>query len=262
MGVKFFTGLDLQSGYWQIHLANDVKEKTAFTCQYSHFQFHIMPFGLTNAPATFQRMMNNILHDYIDRTAMAYLDDMSIFSKSEEDHIEPILEIARELQKHSLILNEKKCTWGHSSLLYLGHIASGKGLQLNPEKVDAILRWPACTTISEVQGFLNLAGYYCRFIQHFAKMASPMYKLLEGSMKGGSPIHWDDNCEQAIKDLKAALTSANLLVHPVPWHLFMMDTNASSNYLGAVLQQTKDVLAGLGKGKEAGEQKDHFKFKE
>ena len=111
MGVKFFTGLDLQSGYWQIHLANDVKEKTAFTCQYSHFQFHIMPFGLTNAPATFQRMMNNILHDYIDRTAMAYLDDMSIFSKSEEDHIEPILEIARELQKHSLILNEKKCTW-------------------------------------------------------------------------------------------------------------------------------------------------------
>lgn len=169
-----------------------------------------MPFGLTNAPATFQRMMNNILHDYIDRTAMAYLDDMSIFSKSEEDHIEPILEIARELQKHSLILNEKKCTWGHSSLLYLGHIASGKGLQLNPEKVDAILRWPACTTISEVQGFLNLAGYYCRFIQHFAKMASPMYKLLEGSMKGGSPIHWDDNCEQAIKDLKAALTSANL----------------------------------------------------
>ena len=123
-----------------------------------------MPFGLTNAPATFQRMMNDILHKYIDRTAMAYLDDMSIYSRSKEEHIKHVLEIARELQKHSLILNEKKCTWGRSSLLYLGHIASGDGLRPNPEKVDAILKWPACTTISEVRGFLNLAGYYCRFI--------------------------------------------------------------------------------------------------
>ena len=162
--AKFFTGLDLHSGYWQIRLADEAKEKTAFTCWYGHFQFHVMPFGLTNAPATFQRMMNDILHKYIDRTAMAYLDDMSIYSRSKEEHIKHVLEIARELQKHSLILNEKKCTWGRSSLLYLGHIASGDGLRPNPEKVDAILKWPACTTISEVRGFLNLAGYYCRFI--------------------------------------------------------------------------------------------------
>ena len=89
-----------------------------------------------------------------------------------------------------------------------------------------------------------------------------MYKLLEGSLKRGSPIQWDDNCERAMTDLKMALTSANLLVHPVPWHLFVMDTDASGNCLGVVLQQMKDAFAGLGKGKEAGEQKDRFKFKE
>ena len=264
-GAKHFTGLDLRSGYWQIRLADDAKEKTAFTCRYGHFQFRVMPFGLTNAPATFQRMMNDILHDYIDRTAMAYLDDISIFSKTEKEHIKHVLEIVRELQKHSLVLNEKKCTWGRSSILYLGHIASGDGLRPNPEKVDAILKWPACATISEVRGFLNIAGYYRRFIRDFARKASPMYKLLEGSPTRGSPIHWNNDCEQAMKDLKTALTSADLLVHPVPWHLFVVDTDASGNCLGAVLQQTKDAFAGLGKGKEASEQseqKDRFKFKE
>jgi hypothetical protein len=98
-GAKHFTGLDLRSGYWQIRLADEAKEKTVFTCWYGHFQFRVMPFGLTNAPTTFQRMMNEILHNYIDRTAMAYLDDISIFSENEEDHIKHVLEIVCKLEK-------------------------------------------------------------------------------------------------------------------------------------------------------------------
>jgi hypothetical protein len=159
-GAKYFTCLDLRSRYWQIRLADDAKEMTAFTCRYGHFQFRVMPFGLTNTPTTFQRMMNDILRRYIDRCAMVYLDDIIIFSKTEEEHIENVLEIVRMLQGHDLILNEKKCMWGSTSILYLGHIASGKGLQPNPEKVEAILKWPACSNISEVCGFLNIAGYY------------------------------------------------------------------------------------------------------
>jgi hypothetical protein len=224
-----------------------------------------MPFGLTNAPATFQRMMNDILHRYIDRCAMVYLDDIIIFSKTEEEHIENVLEIVRVLQEHDLILNEKKCMWGSTSILYLSHIASGKGLQPNPEKVEAILKWPACSNISEVRGFLNIAGYYRRFIRGFAKEASPMYKLLQGSPRRGSPIQWDIDCERSMERLKAVLTSAKLLAHPVPWHLFVIDTDASGNCLGAMLQQSKTAFADLDKGKEASEQseqKDHFKFKE
>jgi len=112
---------------------------------------------------------------------MVYLDDVIIFSGTEEEHIRNVLDVIHKLQKHGLILNEKKCEWGHSSILYLGHIASGEGLRTNPAKVEAILKWPSCTTISKVRGFLNVAGYYRRFIRGFTKTASPMYRLLEGS---------------------------------------------------------------------------------
>jgi len=169
--------------------------------------------------------MNDILREYIDRCAMVYLDDVIIFSKTEDEHITNVMDVVHELQKHELILNERKCEWGQTSILYLGHIASGQGLCPNPEKVDAILKWPACKTISEVRGFLNIAGYYRRFIKNFAKKASPMYKLLEGSPRRGSPIN-----------------SADLLAHPTPWRLFVVDMDASGDCLGAVLQQAGDVF--------------------
>jgi hypothetical protein len=264
-GTRYFTCLDLRSGYWQTRLAEDAKEKTAFTCRYGHFQFRVMPFGLTNAPATFQRMMNEILRKYIDRCAMVYLDDVVIFSKTEDEHIQNVLDVVRALHEHELILNEK-CKWGCSSILYLGHIASGEGLRPNPEKDEAILDWPSCSTISEVRGFLNIAGYYRRFIRGFAKEASPLYKLLEGSPRRGSPIQWTEECQCAMNRMKSALTSAELLIHPVPWHLFIIDTDALGSCLGAVLQQSKNVIDGLRKGEGASEQKseqkDRFKFKE
>src|ERR1700761_2247427 len=223
-----------------------------------------MPFGLTNAPATFQRMMNDILHDFIDRCAMVYLDDVIVFSRTEEEHIQNVLDVVRALHQHELILNEKKCTWGLPSILYLGHIASGKGLRPNPDKVDTILKWPSCLTITEVRGFLNIAGYYRRFIRGFAKEASPLYKLLEGSPRKGSPIQWTEECESAMRRLKKALTSADILIHPTPWHLFVIDTDASGNCIGAVLQQTKDAFEGFAKGKaikEKGEKSSSL-FKE
>ncbi len=115
---------------------------------------------------------------------------------------------------------------------------------------------------SEVRGFLNITGYYRRFIRGFAKMASPLYKLLEGSLRKGSPIFWTEDCESAMKHLKDALTSADLLIHPTPWRLFVIDTNASGDCLGAVLQQTGSAFADSMEGMGAGEPKERFKFKE
>src|SRR6266702_264592 len=115
---------------------------------------------------------------------------------------------------------------------------------------------------SEVRGFLNITGYYRRFIRGFAKMASPLYKLLEGSLRKGSPIFWTEDCESAMKHLKDALTSADLLIHPTPWRLFVIDTNASGDCLGAVLQQTGSAFADSMEGMGAGEPKERFEFKE
>ena len=135
----------------------------------------------------------------------------------------------------------------------------------NPNKVNAILKWLPCTTILEECGFLNIAGYYWHFIWGFTKEASALYKLLEGSPHCGSPIKWSIKHEHIMEQLKAALTSAELLVHPIPWHLFIIDTDTSGNCLRAVLRQTKTAFANLNQGKEASElskQNDHFKFKE
>jgi hypothetical protein len=249
-GVRYFTCLDLRSGYWQVQLADDAKEKTAFTCRYGHYQFRVMPFDLTNAPATFQRMMNEILRNFIDRCAMVYLDNIIIFSHTEDEHNQHVLDVVHKLHKHGLILNERKCEWGCTLLLYLGHITSGEGLRPNPENVEAILKWPSCSTITEVCGFLNIGGYYRRFMKNFVKTASPLYKLLEGSPRRGCPIQWNEDCELAMGKLKQLLTSADLLVHPKPWHLFVIDTDTSGNCLGAVLQQAGQTF---NKGKEAGE---------
>ena len=198
-----------------------------------HFQFCIMPFGLTNALATFQSMMNEILHDYINHCAMVYLDDVISFSQTKEDHICDVMKVVHELDKHQFILNDNKCTWGGNMILYLGHITSGEGLHL-PEKVNVILQWPSCRIISKVCRFLNIAGYYWWCIHGFVKEVSPLYKPLEGSPHWEMPIEWSDSCKQAMKHFKGKLTSVDILIHPIPWHLFVIDTDTLGN---AVLQQ-------------------------
>ena len=212
-----------------------------------------MPFGLTNAPATFQSMMNDILQEYIDKCTMVYLNDIIIFSKNQRDHIKNVLTVIPELQNEGLILNKSKCEWGCSSILYLGHIASGDGLCPNLDKVSAILKW----LITEVRGFLNIAGYYQCFICGFVKEASLLYRLLEGSPCKGLPIQWTEECESAMRRLKTALTSADILIHPTPWHLFIIDTDASGNCIGTVLQQTKDVFEGFVRGKATKEKSEN-----
>lgn len=256
-GARFFTTLDLKSGYWQVRLHPDAVEKTAFTCRYGHYQFRVMPFGLTNAPALFQQMMNEILHSHIDICAMVYLDDVIIYSATENEHVRNVLAVLQLLEQHNLVLNLEKCTWALPSIPYLGHIVSGNGISPNPDKVRAIMEWPRPQTVTTTRGFLNLAGYYRRFIHNFAKIAAPLYDLLRGSPKKGTPINWTNECEVAFDTLKSRLTSPKFLAHPRPWHLFVIDTDASDLALGAVLQQSVEPLPANG---DVG--LDRFKYKE
>lgn len=168
-GAKYFTLLDLKSGYWQVCLSPDSKQKTAFTCRYGHFQFTVMPFGLCNAPAIFQNMMNDILQPLIDRCAMVYLDDIIVSSRTADDHVHDVLAVIKLLAQEDL-----------------GHVVSGLGIRPNPTKVDAIKTWPHPKTITDVCGFLMLCQYYRRFIHSFAKVADGLFRHLRGAPKKGS----------------------------------------------------------------------------
>jgi hypothetical protein len=178
--ARYFTSLDLRSGYYQVRLLGSAKEKTAFTCRYGHFQFKELPFGLTNAPATFQNVMNATLAKYIDKSCMVYLDDIIVYSRTKREHEQHVLEILRALEDAGFVLSEEKCEWAQPELPYLGHIISGEGVRVNPEKVSAINDWKRPENITELRGFLNIAGYYRRFIKGFAKIASALYNLLKG----------------------------------------------------------------------------------
>lgn len=213
------------------------KSKTAFTCRFGHFQWKVMPFGLCNAPATFQTVMNNLLAPFIDKFALVYLDDVIIFSKTEEEHREHIGKVMNLLSENKLVVSEKKCNWFQTSLLFLGHIVDGAGMRTNPEKVKKITDWPTPENITHVRGFLNLCTYYKRFIQGFSSIASPIYKLTEGSPKPGSKIQWTPEQQKSFEVLKDKLSSTVPLVHPLTFHPFVLDTDASGTNLGAVLQQ-------------------------
>lgn len=196
-----------------------------------------MPFGLCNAPATFQTVMNNILSPFIDKFALVYLDDVIIYSKTKEEHEEHICKIMKILQKFKLIVSKKKCHWFQTSLLFLGHIVDGNGIKTNPDKIEKIMNWPVPTNITQVRGFLNLCTYYKRFIQGFSTIASPIYKLTLGSPKPRTKIDWGNEQQSSFELLKEKMSKTVPLVHPIPFHPFVLDTDASGTNIGAVLQQ-------------------------
>ncbi|XP_075785301.1 uncharacterized protein LOC142829504 [Pelodiscus sinensis] len=232
--ADFITTLDLTKGYWQIPLDPESREKTAFSTPSGLFHFKRMPFGLHGAPATFQRMMDRLLSPHTAYAA-AYLDDVVIYGQEWEEHIERVAAVMRTLRDAGLTANPTKCKIGWQETTYLGY-QLGRGL-VRPlvGKVEAVRNYPTPTTKKKVRQFLGLAGYYRRFVPHFATRAAPLTALL----KKDSPqrIRWSPECETAFQDLKAALCSAPVLFSPDFSRPFIVQTDASDCGLGAVLSQ-------------------------
>lgn len=235
-GATMFSKLDLQSGYWQIRIAEQDVPKTAFRTRYGHFEWKVMPFGLTNAPATFQHLMNKILQPYLDKFVVVYLDDILIFSKTPEEHLEHVATVLEILKENQLYVGLDKCAFGLSEIDFLGHIVSAEGIKPDPKKVAAVKEWPTPGTVREVRSFLGLTGYYRRFIQHYAQKAYPLTELTKESVKW----QWRDDVEgRAFEELKKALVSAPVLVMPDPSLPYEVYTDASKFALGAVLLQNQ-----------------------
>lgn len=232
--AQYFSTLDLASGYWQIGLSEEAKEKSAFCTPGGLYQFKVMPFGLTNAPATFQRLMERVLAGLQWEICLVYIDDVIIFSQTVEQHLDQLEAVFKRLISAGLKLKPKKCNLFRRKVQYLGHVVSDQGIQTDPDKIKAIKDWPNPCTVKEIRSFLGLCSYYRRFVPDFATIARPLIKLTEKNEE----FIWTNDQEQAWEELKKRLTSAPILTYPDPDEEFILDTDASDQGIGAVLSQT------------------------
>ena len=234
-GAKFFSTLDLISGYWQVEMAPEDKEKTAFCTKYGLFQFKVMPFGLSNAPGTFERLMETVLRGMQWERAVLYLDDIIVFSDRVEEHLKRLEEILQRLRAANLMLKPSKCHFFKRQVEFLGHIVSQDGVSTDPHKVEAVKEWPIPRRVRDVRAFLGLTGYYRRFIQNYGEIAKPLHELTEKNTE----FVWTTERERAFQKQKSSLTTAPILGYPSAEEddVFLLDTDASNCHIGAVLSQ-------------------------
>ncbi|WZZ08423.1 hypothetical protein YC2023_094344 [Brassica napus] len=238
-GSCIFSKIDLKSGYHQIRMKEGDEWKTAFKTKHGLYEWLVMPFGLTNAPSTFMRLMNHVLRSFIGIFVVVYFDDILVYSKSFNDHIEHLRAVLDVLRKESLFANLKKCTFGTDHLVFLGFIVGADGVKVDPEKVRAIQEWPIPKTISEVRSFHGLAGFYRRFVKDFSTIAAPLTEVIKKEVG----FKWGEAQELAFQCLKEKLTNAPLLILPDFNKTFEIECDASGIGIGAVLMQEKRPIA-------------------
>ncbi|UYV70790.1 K02A2.6-like [Cordylochernes scorpioides] len=235
-GSQWFSTLDLKSGYWQVSIHPEDREKTAFTTGNGLWQFKVMPFGLCNAPATFERLMETVLQGIPLETCLVYLDDIIVMGKSFEEHLINLERVLQKIRGARLKLNPRKCKPFKEKVRYLGHVISRQGIQTDPDRTETVRQWPVPRDVHQLRSFLGLCSYYRRFVPGFSNIARPLHRLTES----GRPFSWTIDCERAMDKLKQALSSPPMLAYPDPGEPFILDTDASNTGIGAVLSQTQD----------------------
>lgn len=236
---KYFSTLDLASGYHQVLINKQDKEKTAFSTAKGHFHFLRMPFGLKGAPATFQRLINNTLQELIETECFVYLDDIVIYSHSVKEHLNKLHNIFKKLDQAKLKLQPQKCHFFKPEIIYLGHKCSANGCEPDPEKTRAIQDIKIPKNVKEIQCFLGITNYYRRFIPNFAKLSIPLVKLTRKK----NPFNWTEECNSSFKQLKQSLISNNLLAYPNFEIPFEISTDASNEAIEAILSQNNIPIA-------------------
>ena len=234
-GYKVFSTLDLRSGYYHIGLSDSAKPKTAFVVSgMGKFEFNRVPFGLAQAPAYFQRLINEVLTDC--NFAMGYLDDIIIFSKTEEEHLQHLEEIFERLWKAGLKLKLQKCSFFKKHIQYLGHLISDEGIQPLPEKLESIAKMPVPQNAKQVKQFLGLVGYYRKFVPHFSDIARPLTQLT----RKNEGFNWSTECDKCFHMLKDYLQEAPILRYPDPTADYILYTDTSKYAYAGVLMQSID----------------------
>ena len=235
-GKQWISTLDLASGYWQVSLSKDARAKTAFATHSGLFQFRVMPFGLCNAPATFERLMDRVLHGLRWNRCLLYLDDIISFGGTFSAALSNLTVIFERLRSYGLQLKSSKCQLFRASVPFLGHIVGRRGLECDPKKIEDVKSWPVPDCLKSVQQFLGFVGYYRRFIPKFADIATPLVHLTGKDV----PFVWDTSCSGAFQALRASLIDAPILAFPTETGQYILDTDASNFGLGGVLSQIQN----------------------
>ena len=239
-GAGHYSTFDMNSGFWQVPMNEESKQNTAFTLgSMGLYECESMPFGLCNALPTFQRLMQNCLGELNLIYCLIYLDDVIIFSQTEEEHLEWMCVVFDRLQEHGLKLKPSKCEVFKTEINYLTHHVSMKGVLPSKRNLQAIAECPPPDTYTKVKSFVGLVSHYRCFIKGFANIAAPLYDLTSGENKDKKSEHLDlpPEARKAFDHLEAACLQAPILSFPDFSKPFLLETDASGKGLGAVLSQ-------------------------
>ena len=234
-----YSTLDMRSSFHQIPLKESSCEKTAFTTPRGRWEYLSLPFGLKDSGNSFQRCINSVMSGMIGKGSWVYLDDVIVGGSDFDTHLNNIMEVAKRLQDNNLSLKFDKCEFFKEELDFLGHKISKQGIQKQPQKVEAIKRFPRPKTVKQVLSFTGLANYYRKFVPNFSKIAHPLYELTKGreSPKINANVKWNQEAEEAFQKLKTCLAEDIILIHPDFKKDYYLTTDASDKAVGGVLEQ-------------------------
>ena len=190
-GSKYYTKIDLRTGYHQLQIREEDIPKTAFRTRHGHFEYTVMPFGLTNAPTAFMDLMHRVFRLYLDQFVIVFIDDILIYSRTLEEHERHLTIVLHNLREHKLYAKMRKCEFRMKEVKFLVHVVSEQGVVVDLAKIEAVMKWEPPKNVTEVRSFLGLAGYYRRFVEGFSKLAMPMTCLT----KKGEKFLWTLECE-------------------------------------------------------------------
>jgi hypothetical protein len=238
-GTTIFSKIGLRLGYHQLKIRTEDIPKTSITTRYGLNDFLVMSFGLTNAPPYFMNLMNKVFMEYLDQFVVVFIDDILVYSQSEEAHENHLRLVLQKLRDNQLYAKFSKCDFWLKEVAFLGHIITNGGIKVDLGKISEILNWEQPTYASKIRSFLGLTGYYRRFIEGFSKIVKPLTSLLEK----GKEFKWDEAYQKCFEELKERLTTAPMLIMPDIHKAFDVYCDASHLGLGCVLMQEGKVIA-------------------
>lgn len=232
-GSKFFTTLDLYGAFHQIPLERESKQYTAFSTSWEKYHFNSVPFGLVSSPYAWLKTIHSVLRGLIGHNVFVYMDDIIIFARTIETHLDILKKVLENLMKHKLKLKIDKSKFLKDRVIYLGFIISTEGLMTDPKKIESIKKFPRPHNVKEVQSFLGMCNYYRRYIKDYASLGKPLYNLC----KKDTEFKWDSKCETSFNEFKQILSNPPILIYPNFAEQFILHTDASNDAIGAVLSQ-------------------------